>query len=174
MKNKKALLIGLLLLVVSITFIFNAFAHQGRTDGSGGHRDNNNSSGLGSYHYHCGGYPAHLHTNEVCPYKSASSSTPRTNKPTLEDVNKKYGLIASDTTVEFDKGYQDGYNDGDIDGYDRGHIVGYDTGYEDGYVDGYRKGFYDSDDVTVIILIFTFAIVIIVLIVKFVKKRRKK
>ena len=44
-------------------------AHSGRTDSSGGHRDNKNKSGLGSYHYHCGGYPAHLHTNG-CPYKS--------------------------------------------------------------------------------------------------------
>ena len=32
-----------------------AFAHSGRTDSSGGHKDNKNVSGLGSYHYHCGG-----------------------------------------------------------------------------------------------------------------------
>lgn len=29
-----------------------------------------NKSGLGSYHYHCGGHPAHLHENGVCPYAS--------------------------------------------------------------------------------------------------------
>lgn len=46
----------------------SASAHSGRTDGSGGHRDNNNVSGLGSYHYHCGGYPAHLHVSGYCPY----------------------------------------------------------------------------------------------------------
>ena len=34
-------------------------AHSGRTDQYGGHRDTKNKSGLGSYHYHCGGYPAH-------------------------------------------------------------------------------------------------------------------
>ncbi len=45
-----------------------AYAHSGRTDSSGGHRDNNNVSGLGPYHFHCGGYPAHLHPNGVCPY----------------------------------------------------------------------------------------------------------
>lgn len=45
-----------------------AFAHSGRTDSDGGHRDNKNKSGLGSYHYHCGGHPAHLHENGVCPY----------------------------------------------------------------------------------------------------------
>ena len=38
-------------------FVFTAEAHSGRTDSSGGHRDNKNKSGLGSYHYHCGGYP---------------------------------------------------------------------------------------------------------------------
>ena len=43
-------------------------AHSGRTDSQGGHKDNKNKSGLGGYHYHCGGHPAHLHTNGVCPY----------------------------------------------------------------------------------------------------------
>lgn len=47
-----------------------AEAHSGRTDRYGGHRDNKNKSGLGSYHYHCGGHPAHLHENGVCPYAS--------------------------------------------------------------------------------------------------------
>ncbi|MCG4715607.1 hypothetical protein L0P75_16385, partial [Faecalibacillus intestinalis] len=42
-------------------------------DSSGGHRDNKNKSGLGSYHYHCGGHPAHLHTNG-CPYTGGGSS----------------------------------------------------------------------------------------------------
>lgn len=66
--------------LVSITLAFimctgTAFAHSGRTDSSGGHRDNKNASGLGSYHYHCGGYPAHLHTNGVCPYSSGYSGS---------------------------------------------------------------------------------------------------
>ena len=47
-----------------------AEARSGRTDRYGGHRDNKNKSGLGSYHYHCGGHPAHLHENGVCPYAS--------------------------------------------------------------------------------------------------------
>ena len=51
-----------------------AEAHGGRTDSSGGHKDNKNASGLGSYHYHCGGYPAHLHTGGVCPYRSGSTT----------------------------------------------------------------------------------------------------
>lgn len=49
-------------------------AHSGRTDGSGGHKDNKNKSGLGYYHYHHG-YSAHLHTNGVCPYSVTSSSS---------------------------------------------------------------------------------------------------
>lgn len=53
-----------------------AEAHSGRTDGHGGHRDNKNKSGLGSYHYHCGGYPAHLHTNGVCPYDRGYTAAP--------------------------------------------------------------------------------------------------
>lgn len=48
-------------------------AHSGRTDSSGGHHDYKNASGLGSYHYHCGGHPAHLHPNGVCPYSGASA-----------------------------------------------------------------------------------------------------
>lgn len=55
--------------------VITAEAHSGRTDSSGGHKDNKNKSGLGSYHYHCGGYPAHLHTNGVCPYSSQAADT---------------------------------------------------------------------------------------------------
>lgn len=80
--------------LVSVTLAFimctgTAFAHSGRTDSSGGHRDNKNASGLGYYHYHCGGHPAHLHPNGICPYASGysdssgsgSSYTPGTPAP---------------------------------------------------------------------------------------------
>lgn len=67
-----------------------SFAHSGRTDAAGGHRDNKNVSGLGSYHYHHG-YPAHLHPNGVCPYSAAPvpsessvSSTPAITTPPKE------------------------------------------------------------------------------------------
>lgn len=73
--NYKKILISLLLIIPIILCLnLNTFAHSGRTDSSGGHKDNKNKSGLGSYHYHCGGHPAHLHTNGVCPYSSNSSS----------------------------------------------------------------------------------------------------
>lgn len=52
--------------VIALTII--ALAHPGRTDARGGHKDSQNKSGLGNYHYHCGGNPAHLHKDGVCPY----------------------------------------------------------------------------------------------------------
>lgn len=69
----------------------NSFAHSGRTDSSGGHKDNQNKSGLGNYHYHCGGHPAHLHDNGVCPYSSgsSSSSTSSSSKSTTSKSSSK-------------------------------------------------------------------------------------
>ncbi|MFR8227304.1 MAG: YHYH domain-containing protein [Lachnospirales bacterium] len=61
-----------------------AEAHSGRTDSRGGHRDNKNKSGLGSYHYHCGGHPAHLHENGGCPYDSRYSGNSAENAPVQE------------------------------------------------------------------------------------------
>lgn len=76
MKKYKKKIITILVVSISIILMgVNVYAHSGRTDANGGHRDNKNKSGLGSYHYHCGGYPAHLHTNGVCPYSSASSKS---------------------------------------------------------------------------------------------------
>lgn len=67
-----------------------AEAHSGRTDANGGHKDNKNVSGLGSYHYHCGGYPAHLHENGVCPYANTSVNTevPKTSTQPSADTGK--------------------------------------------------------------------------------------
>lgn len=86
-ENKKIILI--LFIVLSVILIgANSYAHSGRTDSSGGHKDNKNKSGLGSYHYHCGGHPAHLHTNGVCPYSSSSSSS-KSNKSSSSSSSKK-------------------------------------------------------------------------------------
>lgn len=60
---------ALVSLLVVLSLVVTVSAHSGRTDSSGGHKDNKNVSGLGSYHYHCDGYPAHLHTGGYCPYK---------------------------------------------------------------------------------------------------------
>lgn len=58
----------------------NTFAHSGRTDSSGGHRDNRNRSGLGYYHYHHG-YGPHLHPNGVCPYEQPIAQEPVKSEP---------------------------------------------------------------------------------------------
>ena len=70
---KMCLIVLISLFVASSLTI--SYAHSGRTDASGGHRDNKNKSGLGSYHYHCGGYPPHLHENGYCPYTSKGKTS---------------------------------------------------------------------------------------------------
>ena len=70
MKRSIRIVVSLLLVFALIlSSAVSTFAHSGRTDSSGGHKDNKSKSGLGCYHYHCGGYPAHLHSGGYCPYK---------------------------------------------------------------------------------------------------------
>ena len=83
MEKKKTQILSILVIIITIVSIQIAtFAHSGRTDANGGHKDNKNKSGLGSYHYHCGGHPAHLHTNGVCPYSTSNSSSSSSTKTT--------------------------------------------------------------------------------------------
>lgn len=125
MRNiRKAWMIGLLLTVLIINSSFIsltpeiAIAHSGRTDSSGGHRDNKNASGLGSYHYHHG-YGPHLHPNGICPYEApaevpVSSVSITSGKNTLEvgektelrvevnpgnATNKSVSWASSDTNI---------------------------------------------------------------------------
>ena len=52
---KKRLIAVMFFVSVLVTVVpLGVVSHGGRTDGSGGHNDNNNVSGLGSYHYHHG------------------------------------------------------------------------------------------------------------------------
>ena len=83
MKKMLHLLLCLMLCIACIPNV--TLAHSGRTDSSGGHHDNKNKSGLGSYHYHCGGYPAHLHDDGYCPYTDVlpSSVSVKAKKSTL-------------------------------------------------------------------------------------------
>ena len=88
-----------------------AEAHGGRTDSHGGHKDNKNASGLGSYHYHCGGHPAHLHTGGVCPYAAASSgSTQSTTSAPASEADTE--LTKQVQQALNDKGYDCGTPDG--------------------------------------------------------------
>ncbi len=97
MKTLKRIIVALIICLTITTAIPTEFlnptltveAHSGRTDRYGGHKDNKNKSGLGYYHYHCGGYPAHLHENGVCPYagKNSASSSSSTNKSNAGTTN---------------------------------------------------------------------------------------
>lgn len=84
MKFKKIISIAIAFLMCTST----SYGHSGRTDSSGGHRDKKNVSGLGPYHYHCGGHPAHLHTNGVCPYSSYSSNSSNSSSSSSSNSSK--------------------------------------------------------------------------------------
>jgi hypothetical protein len=74
MRSIRKLMSMVILLGFVAICLLNSFAHSGRTDSNGGHRDNKNKSGLGSYHYHHG-YGPHLHPNGVCPYEEKQEVT---------------------------------------------------------------------------------------------------
>lgn len=160
-RNTKALLIGLLLLIICLACIITALAHSGRTDSSGGHRDNNNKSGLGSYHYHCDGYPAHLHTNGVCPYATSQTSNQKSNMESIfESADREMpqhlkeknnsSKTADDLIREFenDEGIASDFLKNKA--YERTKIVDekLDT-YNKGYSEGYKAG-YSARDTEVI------------------------
>lgn len=102
MKKRKFKILKLVILaiVILLSFQITMLAHSGRTDANGGHNNNKNKSGLGSYHYHCGGYPAHLHTNGVCLYKSSSSTT-SSNSNTSKST--KSSTTSSESTTQENK-----------------------------------------------------------------------
>lgn len=92
--------------------VITAQAHSGRTDANGGHRDNKNASGLGSYHYHHG-YSAHLHPNGVCPYDNsnvttstkASTQTSNTNSSAVPEKKVEPTLKLDDYSLVFEVTY---------------------------------------------------------------------
>lgn len=125
-----------------------AFAHSGRTDSSGGHRDNKNASGLGSYHYHCGGHPAHLHNGGVCPYSGTSSSSSGSSSSSSNsnsNTSSQQSVIAAKKKEATDSGYNSGYNSGYEAGcngqvFNDANSSSYSTEYKSGYKNGYEKG----------------------------------
>lgn len=92
----------ILVLLFIISFINNSYCHSGRTDSSGGHRDNKNASGLGGYHYHCGGHPAHLHTNGACPYNTNSVSTYSNNSSNSNNTQSDFFKTIEVESIEID------------------------------------------------------------------------
>lgn len=85
-----------------------SLAHSGRTDSSGGHKDNKNASGLGYYHYHHGMGP-HLHPNGICIYSSQASTTIKT---TVKKSSNSTSIIKAAQQELKDLGYYTGTVDG--------------------------------------------------------------
>lgn len=101
MKGKKRkILIAIIVSMMAILICNMTYAHSGRTDASGGHKDNKNKSGLGSYHYHCGGYPAHLHTNGVCPYSSEARETSTVETSTVSSTESSTSSTESSPNTD--------------------------------------------------------------------------
>lgn len=84
--------------------IITAQAHSGRTDSQGGHHDNQNKSGLGSYHYHHG-YSAHLHPGGVCPYDNNSNISSTTQNSSVPETRAEAVLKAEDYKLIFESTY---------------------------------------------------------------------
>lgn len=101
MKKNKIKIGAILIIALSVILIgcnTFSFAHSGRTDANGGHKDNKNKSGLGSYHYHCGGHPAHLHINGVCPYSASSTSSNNSSNASSTSSQSKDSTTSSSST----------------------------------------------------------------------------
>lgn len=75
------------LLCLTLVLPTAVFAHSGRTDANGGHRDEEN----GDYHYHHG-YEAHYHPGGVCPYEISRLSAvlifAESLRTMLKDISK--------------------------------------------------------------------------------------
>ena len=157
----KATTICISIIMLSSSITVNA--HPGRTDSSGGHRDNKNASGLGSYHYHCGGHEAHLHNNG-CPYKTnnATTTTSKPNSTAAKPTNSKNNTSknnvnkneesrkASENKAQESKiakekesikktAFENGFNDG----YAKKDDISskYNKNYKEEYVSSYKEGF---------------------------------
>lgn len=160
MKKTFSVLFCLMLLFVS------ASAHAGRTDAAGGHWDRAN----GTYHYHHG-YPAHQHTNGICPYdyndltgsnSGSSNSSSTVSSVSYENEPGDYGPDAEtdfetkrdahisgfESGVEYshnrdnpDSAYNKGYDEGYNQGRSEGESFGYDDGHQAGYDEGYDYGY---------------------------------
>lgn len=127
--------ISILAIILTLLMTSFSFAHSGRTDASGGHHDYKNKSGLGGYHYHCGGYPPHLHTNGVCPYSKNSSQNKNISKKSSTTNKYKKQKVAK-------QGYSDGYEVGygNKNASDYSYSGSYESTYESNYSKGYDAG----------------------------------
>lgn len=125
-----------------------ALAHSGRTDSNGGHKDNKNVSGIGSYHYHHG-QASHLHPGGVCPLND-SSTTNKSNSSSSSNLSPPKKSVTIDTTTQakantkqtgYNLGYKDAFNGkkNDSSSYSGSHTAEYKTAYNLGYTNGKQK-----------------------------------
>lgn len=86
----KKLLISTFVVALLTLFTIVVYAHSGRTDSSGGHRD----SSTGKYHYHHG-YPAHSHYDidgdgtRDCPYNFNDKTNHNNNSSDNSNTSEK-------------------------------------------------------------------------------------
>lgn len=104
----KKISFGLLAVAILFSVCLPVSAHPGRTDSQGGHYDRS----TGEYHFHHG-YPAHQHTDGVCPYDFDD----KTGESSGEGTGNK-----SSETSEIYPAYQEDENGG-IDGKVKAVIV---------------------------------------------------
>lgn len=160
MRNKKIVTVSTIIIILCIVYMFNAFAHSGRTDSSGGHWNRS----TGTYHYHCGGYPAHSHSGGVCPYKTSSSS--KTKKSTADEIIEKFNGISTESSSSNSSSPYSAR----VERYNTGYKAGYQKGYDEGYDKGYEEGYDKQSVILIVVLLIT---IIVIIIVEFIKKRRK-
>ena len=94
----KKTIIAALFIALLTSFTIIVYAHSGRTDSSGGHKDNS----TGDYHYHHG-YSAHDHYDMDgngtidCPYtfKKTSSSSNSSSAGISSSYSSKYSSSSS-------------------------------------------------------------------------------
>lgn len=179
MKRRTLLLLCCCLFLL---FPFSVSAHPGRTDANGGHYD----SSTGEYHYHHG-YPAHQHTNGVCPYdfddktgqNSGSSSSSSKSTGNSSSVSSVSAISLNYTDADLNDAAAKGYEEGYSDGYIRGNAFSekkYADGYSDGETDGYNAGFSDGSaessgeiDVlqgVIVFMVIAAAVIVIILLHK--------
>ena len=99
---KKVVVVIAILIILTIPTV--NYAHSGRTDANGGHKDNQNKSGLGPYHYHCGGYPAHLHDGGICPYSGAASTVSSSSSQSTSTTTSSKPSKVNVSSIEIDTG----------------------------------------------------------------------
>lgn len=133
-----------------ILLFCGASAHSGRIDASGGHWD----SYTGEYHYHHG-YPAHQHTNGICPYEyddqTGANSGSASTGTTIVNVSDPYENERGDYGPEAEWDFET-KRDAHISGFESGIEYSFDrdnpdSAFSKGYDEGYQQGYSDSESV---------------------------